>query len=76
MNVIQHVEKKTVKRGAARRKDCIFIGAWVPSTLAVVVDILIQEEDSDRSKYLRQALKEKIKRDKDSETTPTKEVKR
>lgn len=55
-------ERKKLKRGAVRKAECIFIGAWVPSNMVNAVDTAVQLLDSDRSKFLRIALEEKINR--------------
>ncbi len=53
-------EKRELKRGAHKRGDCVFIGAWVPSVMVDKIDGVITTIDSDRSKFLREALKEKV----------------
>jgi len=44
------------------REDCVFIGAWVPSTVITAIDQAVKRLDSDRSKFLRKALEEKIRK--------------
>jgi hypothetical protein len=51
---------RTAKRGAHRKADCIFIGAWIPIHLMDRIDLFVQQEDLDRSKMLRRALEEKL----------------
>lgn len=53
-------KKRTLSRGAYPREGCVFIGAWVPSAWIKSLDALVIKEDLDRSKLLRQALKEKL----------------
>jgi metal-responsive CopG/Arc/MetJ family transcriptional regulator len=52
--------RKKMKRGAAPRAECVFVGAWVPINLADALDRAVFETDSDRSKIIREALREKI----------------
>lgn len=54
-------QRRSQKRGAYSREDCVFIGAWIPSELMEVIDEFVQREDLDRSKMLRRALEEKLK---------------
>jgi len=49
-------ERRKMKRGAFQRQECLFIGAWIPSSLMDLVDECVQREDLDRSKMLRRAL--------------------
>lgn len=53
-------KKRTFNRGAYPREGSVFIGAWVPSRWVAALDMLVAKEDSDRSKLLRIALKEKL----------------
>lgn len=52
----------TLKRGAYSRAECVFIGAWVPEVWLGKIDGVVAAEDSDRSKFLRAALREKLAR--------------
>jgi len=54
--------ERSAKRGAYRRAECQFIGAWIPAELMVIVDNFVRTEDLDRSKLLRRALEEKCGR--------------
>lgn len=51
-----------MQRGAVRTGRSVFIGGWVPTEIAEAVDRAVQDHDSDRSKFLRRALQEKISR--------------
>jgi hypothetical protein len=51
---------RKIKRGALSRKDAIFVGGWVPKPMAEAIDRAVRQLDSDRSKFLRRALEEKI----------------
>jgi hypothetical protein len=44
----------------ARRKDRVFIGAWVPKTVAAAIDAALHQSGLDRSTFLRRALEEKV----------------
>lgn len=48
--------RTTIKRGAFRRADCVFIGAWFPSQWVEEIDRRVAAEDVDRSKLLRRAV--------------------
>lgn len=50
------------RRGAYRKSDCVFVGAWVPQHLARGLDQAVEQLDSDRSKLLREAIIEKLGR--------------
>jgi hypothetical protein len=54
--------RKKLKRGSVRKADCVFIGAWVPVPMSEAVNDAIILLDSDRSKFLRIALEEKMQR--------------
>jgi hypothetical protein len=49
-----------MKRGAHRREDCIFVGAWIPKTWVRLIDDVVRREDLDRSKVIRRAVTEKL----------------
>ena len=55
------ITERTSKRGAYRRAECMFIGAWIPAELMTIVDAFVRSEDLDRSKLLRRALEEKCR---------------
>ena len=44
------------KRGAFRKEDMVFIGAWFPTEWVEAIDRIVAAEDSDRSKLLRRAV--------------------
>ena len=54
---------RKTKRGAYRRENCVFVGVWIPAPLMNLVDELVVKQDLDRSKMLRRALEEKIRRE-------------
>ena len=52
--------RKQMQRGALRKSDCVFVGAWLPLPLVSALDQAVMAFDSDRSKIIRAALKEKV----------------
>lgn len=54
------MNRRTVKRGAHREEEVVFLGAWIPAALMERIDQFVEHEDSDRSKLLRRALEEKV----------------
>jgi hypothetical protein len=52
--------RKKMQRGAIRTSDCLFVGAWLPVTLVGALDRAVTSLDSDRSKIIREALREKV----------------
>jgi len=54
-------ERKQMKRGAVRSADAVFVGAWLPTNLVEALDKAVTKQDSDRSKILREALRDKIR---------------
>ena len=55
-----------MKDARTDRGDHQYIGFWAPKTLVAILDRLVSEGDSDRSKFIRAALKEKLGRKKGS----------
>lgn len=53
-------ERKKMKRGATTRAECVFVGAWVPTGIVEALDQAVKSTDSDRSKIIRDALRDKI----------------
>jgi len=54
--------RKQMKRGAVRTSESVFVGAWLPINLVNALDQAVSALDSDRSKIIRDALKEKVQR--------------
>lgn len=50
-----------MKRGAVRTKSSELVALWVPRTLVSGLDLAVRAEDSDRSKFIRNAIRERIK---------------
>jgi metal-responsive CopG/Arc/MetJ family transcriptional regulator len=55
--------RKTMKRGAVRASQCVFVGAWLPIPLVNSLDEAVTQLDSDRSKIIRDALREKVSKE-------------
>lgn len=55
-------EKRKVKRGAVQKKESVFLGLWVPKKLLNRLDRHVERIDSDRSKFMRAAIREKYQR--------------
>lgn len=54
------MSRKQMRRGSVRNADAVFVGAWLPVRLVEALDRAVQIKDSDRSKLIREALKEKV----------------
>ena len=51
-----------MKRGAVTKTRAEFLGLWVPKDLVRLIDRGVQITDSDRSKFVRAAIREKLGR--------------
>jgi metal-responsive CopG/Arc/MetJ family transcriptional regulator len=49
-----------MKRGSIKTQDCSFIGFWLPKALVKLIDDGVKQTDSDRSKFIRSAVREKL----------------
>ena len=49
-----------MKRGAIRKRDSELVALWVPKALVDAMDSAVNKEDSDRSKFIRRALRRHI----------------
>lgn len=49
-----------MKRGSIKTKDCTFVGFWIPKALLRLIDRGVDLADSDRSKFIRSAVREKL----------------
>ena len=58
-------EPRKINRGAqrVRKGRCVFVGAWVPTEVVAAVDVAVETMDTDRSKFLRRALEEKLRKE-------------
>jgi len=50
-----------VKRGAVKTRSSELVALWVPKQLVLALDRAVREEDSDRSKFIRRALRTRVK---------------
>ena len=50
------MSRQTKPRGAVKRDEHVFVGAWVPESWMPRIDAVIRAQDTDRSKFLRRAL--------------------
>ena len=63
LNSVKHLSGMTNKkqrRGAHRRGNSVFIGAWIPAKWIPAIDQIVAREDSDRSKIIRRVIERKI----------------
>jgi metal-responsive CopG/Arc/MetJ family transcriptional regulator len=51
-----------MKRGAVKKTESKMVNVWLPNQLLPVIDRAVQVEDSDRSKFIRAAIREKLAR--------------
>jgi hypothetical protein len=51
------------RTGDKSRKDWVFIGVWVPEAVAAAIDQAAETLDVDRSKFLRESLEEKVRKE-------------
>lgn len=51
-----------MKRGAVRKREARVVNLWCPPEVIQVLDAGVQIEDSDRSKFIRNAIREKARR--------------
>jgi metal-responsive CopG/Arc/MetJ family transcriptional regulator len=52
-----------MKRGAVWKKEARMITLWIPNVLLPVIDRAVVNHDTDRAKYIRQAIREKLIRE-------------
>jgi hypothetical protein len=51
-----------MKRGALKKTDSKLLTVWIPETLELPIRQAIALEDSDKSKFVRNAIREKLAR--------------
>jgi len=51
-----------MKRGSEKKPKGKLLSLWVPGTLLTHLDEAARKEDSDRSKFVRNAIREKLAR--------------
>jgi metal-responsive CopG/Arc/MetJ family transcriptional regulator len=52
-----------MKRSSARKWGSKLLSVWVPKAMVPLLDEGVRKEDSDRSKFIRNAIREKLARD-------------
>jgi len=52
-----------MKRRPVKRRGSKLLSVWVPKVLVPLLDEGVHKEDSDRSKFIRNAIREKLSRD-------------
>ena len=53
-------KSRILKRGRGAAIETEFVGVWLPKHLVELLDLAVQRMDSDRSKILRSAVREKL----------------
>lgn len=51
-----------MKRGAINKKESTLVNVYFPDPLLQYMDVAVVEQDTDRSKFVRQAIREKLTR--------------
>lgn len=51
-----------MKRGVVKKKEARIVNLWCPPEVILVLDQGVHAEDSDRSKFIRNAIREKARR--------------
>jgi metal-responsive CopG/Arc/MetJ family transcriptional regulator len=51
-----------MRRRPAKRRGSKLLSVWVPDALIPLLDEGVRKEDSDRSKFIRNAIREKLAR--------------
>ena len=59
-----------MSRGSLNKESSEMVALWIPKPLVVALDKGVRRLDSDRSKFIRAALREKIERE-ENETGTT-----
>lgn len=49
-----------MKRGSVTKKQSELVALWIPRPLLKSIDEAVEKEDSDRSKFIRRALRNKV----------------
>lgn len=52
-----------MKRGSVTKKSSRLVNVWIPEVLLPVIDRAVVTNDTDRAKYIRQAIREKLERE-------------
>jgi hypothetical protein len=51
-----------MQRGSVTEEQCKLVNVWFPIPLLAALDLGVKHEDSDRAKFIRNAVREKAKR--------------
>jgi metal-responsive CopG/Arc/MetJ family transcriptional regulator len=51
-----------MKRGATSKSSSRLVNIWIPTGLIPIIDDAVKRDDTDRSKYIRNAIREKLER--------------
>lgn len=54
------MSRREAKRGAYRKRDCVFVGVWIPKGWLPIIDSAVKRTDLDRSKLVRKAVSEAL----------------
>lgn len=49
-------------RGAVKKKNAHLLGAYIPTAMSDLVNVAVVQLDTDRSKFFRAAVREKLQR--------------
>ena len=49
-----------MKRGSVTKKQSELVALWIPRPLLKAIDEAVESEDTDRSKFIRRALRKKV----------------
>ena len=52
-----------MKQRSTKRPESKLLSVWVPKSLVPLLDEGVRREDTDRSKFIRNAIREKLARD-------------
>ncbi len=50
------------KRGAVQKRGATFVAAWIPDEVVDAMDQAVKQQDTDRSKLIRKALRNYLSR--------------
>lgn len=51
-----------MKRGKHSKRDGVPVTAWLPKDMVAAIDQAVHIEDTDRSKFVRKAIRERVSR--------------
>jgi hypothetical protein len=52
-----------MKRGSVRKKESTLVTVWFPISIGTAIETAVSDQDTDRSKYIRTAVVERLIRD-------------